>query len=263
MRTTALSLMIGCGLACGAAWGPTAAPPSKSIPVPNMPVLTTTTLDGGVIIEDMKLGNGYEVKPDDIVVAHYALALKASPTEVFDSTYKRGEPAGFPLANVIPGWRMGMPGMKVGGIRRLTVPAVSAYGEISPSPDIPANSDLVFIIELVDVMQVDDLKVGVGETATGRWVAVTAHTITNKDGKVIEKRDAINPYIWVRGEYQPMALGLEGMKQGGKRKIAVPAALNRTDPRFGTERLENVPVIIEVELLNLKLVPPDADAPGC
>ena len=276
MKTAALALMIGCGMTFGATWrqearSPVAAPAShkaeaptpKGIPVPDMPVLKKTELDGGLIVEDMKLGDGYEVKTGDVVVAHYHETLRSDPTMIIDSSYKRGEPLALPLVNVIPGWRVGVAGMKIGGIRRLIIPAAMAYGEKPPRPWIPANSDLVFVTEIVDAMQVEDLKVGNGESATSRCVAVTAYTITDKNGKVIEKHDASDPYIWVQNEYQPMALGLEGMKRGGKRKITVPAALNRSNPVFGTARPENVPVTIEVELLNLRNIPPDADAPGC
>ena len=264
--------MIGFGMACVAAGGHALPQPvsslvsaedPKGIPVPNMPVVKTTELDGDLITEDMKIGDGYEVKPGGIVVAHYHGTLQADPTVVFDSSFERGESLGFPLAGVIPGWQKGVPGMKVGGIRRLTIPAALAYGERSPSPLVPPNSDLVFVIQLVDVMQIEELQVGEGEPAKARFVALTAYTITDQNGNVIEKHDASDPYIWVRGEYQAMALGLEGMKRGGKRKITVPAALNRTDSRFGKARPENVPVTIEVELLNLRNVPPDLDAPGC
>jgi FKBP-type peptidyl-prolyl cis-trans isomerase len=62
-----------------------------------------------------------------------------------------GRPATFPLSHVIEGWQKGVPGMKVGGTRRLIIPAAQAYGSSSPSASIPPNSDLVFDIELVSV----------------------------------------------------------------------------------------------------------------
>ena len=63
-----------------------------------------------------------------------------------------GRPITFPLNGVIQGWQDGVPGMKVGGTRRLLIPAAQAYGSASPSPSIPANSDLVFDIELVEIV---------------------------------------------------------------------------------------------------------------
>jgi FKBP-type peptidyl-prolyl cis-trans isomerase len=250
--------------AAGPAEAEAAPPRLPSIPVPDMPVLKRTVLDGGLIVEDMKLGGGYEAGAGGAVVAHYHGVLKSNPSVVFDSSYNRGEPLGLPLARSIPGWQKGVPGMKVGGIRRLIVPAAMAYGEKSPSAEVPANSDLVFTIELVDVLRVEDVKVGEGEeTAASECVAITAYTITDRDGMVVEKHDAGNPYIWVPGEYQAMALGLEGMKRGGKRRIMVPAAFNQSSARFAPSRPANEPVTIEVELLNMKNIPPAAKADGC
>jgi FKBP-type peptidyl-prolyl cis-trans isomerase len=62
-----------------------------------------------------------------------------------------GRPITFPLTGVIKGWQQGVPGMKVGGTRRLLIPSEMAYGAQSPAPNIPANSDLVFDIELVAI----------------------------------------------------------------------------------------------------------------
>jgi len=247
---------------------PAQAAAPKGIPVPDMPVLTTTKLEGGLIVEDMKVGQGYEIKPGDAVVAHYHGTLRVDPNTVFDSSFSRGEPLGFPLAAVIPGWQKGVPGMKIGGVRRLIVPAAMAYGEGSPSPAIPPNSDLVFVIALVDVLGVEDLKVGAGDmTATSRCVAITAYTITDKDGKVIEKHDASDPYIWIPNEYAPISLGIQGMKLGGKRRIKVPAAFNQFNADFAREsgpaRPANVLVTIEVELLKMRNIPIGSKTPGC
>jgi FKBP-type peptidyl-prolyl cis-trans isomerase 2 len=259
MRTTSLALVLVCALTCTLVAGNA----GDGIPVPSLPVLKKTELDGGLLIEELKLGDGLEAKAGGAVVAHYHGTLKDNPAVVFDSSYRRSEPLGLPLSSVIPGWQAGIPGMKVGGIRRLTVPAALAYGDQSPSPLIPANSDLVFIVELVDVMQTQDLKLGEGEAATSRCVAVTAFKITDSDGNVLEQRDARDPYIWVRNEYQPISVGIEGMRRGGKRKITVPAALNRMNPTFDSFRAVGIPVTIEVELLNLKNIPAEANAPGC
>jgi peptidylprolyl isomerase len=211
----------------------------------------------------MQLGDGLEVAPGNVVVAHYHGTLRADPSVRFDSSFERGEPVALPLSYVIPGWQKGVPGMRVGGIRRLTIPAALAYGDRSPSPQIPANSDLVFILQIVDVMQIEDVVVGKGDPVGGRWVALTTFTVRDQNGKILEQHDSSDPYLLVRSEYQAMAFGLEGMMRGGKRRLTVPAALNRSDPAFGANRVDNIPVTIEVELLNLKLIPPDGDAPGC
>ncbi len=100
-------------------------------------------------IEDITVGTGDEAKADSTVTAHYTGAIASTGT-IFESS-KGGDPATFALDQVIAGWKEGVPGMKVGGKRRLIIPADKAYGEQSPSEDIPANSALVFDIELVAV----------------------------------------------------------------------------------------------------------------
>jgi FKBP-type peptidyl-prolyl cis-trans isomerase len=101
-------------------------------------------------ILDTVPGTGDEVQPGATVTAHYTGALCVDGT-IFQSSHDRGEPVTFPLDHVIEGWQKGVPGMKVGGTRRLLIPAAQAYGTQSPAPNIPANSDLVFDIELVAI----------------------------------------------------------------------------------------------------------------
>lgn len=95
-------------------------------------------------------GDGAEVKPGDTVTVHYTGALVRNGV-IFQSSHDFGDPITFPLGGVIQGWTDGVPGMRVGGTRRLIIPAAQAYGAQSPSPSIPANADLVFDIELVAI----------------------------------------------------------------------------------------------------------------
>ena len=96
---------------------------------------------------DIKVGDGAEVPKGATITAHYTGALAKDGT-IFQSSHDFGNPATFGLHQVIKGWTDGVPGMKVGGTRRLIIPAVQAYGSSSPSHNIPPNSDLVFDIEL-------------------------------------------------------------------------------------------------------------------
>lgn len=99
---------------------------------------------------DVKLGDGDEAKPHATVRVHYTGALAATGV-IFQSSHD-SSPISFGLDQVIEGWREGVPGMKVGGIRRLSIPSEMAYGSHSPAKNIPANSDLVFDIELLGVL---------------------------------------------------------------------------------------------------------------
>jgi FKBP-type peptidyl-prolyl cis-trans isomerase FkpA len=106
----------------------------------------TTQPQAQLQIIDTKPGTGAEVKAGDTITADYTGALMSTGV-VFDASSKHGGPATFPLSKVIAGWSQGVPGMKVGGTRRLLIPAALAYGPQAQT-GIPANSDLVFDITL-------------------------------------------------------------------------------------------------------------------
>lgn len=99
---------------------------------------------------DVEVGTGEEVQPGATITAHYTGALVKNGI-IFQSSHDFGKPVTFGLDQVISGWTQGVPGMKVGGTRRLIIPAEQAYGSSSPAPNIPANSDLVFDIDLVGI----------------------------------------------------------------------------------------------------------------
>ena len=101
-------------------------------------------------IIDLEQGAGPEAPEGATITAHYTGALCKNGV-IFQSSHDFGKPITFGLGQVIKGWTDGVPGMKVGGMRRLIIPAEQAYGSASPAPNIPANSDLVFDIELVEV----------------------------------------------------------------------------------------------------------------
>ncbi len=101
-------------------------------------------------IIDIKPGDGAEVPEGATITAHYTGALVSDGT-IFQSSHDFGDAISFPLSGVIAGWTRGVPGMKIGGTRRLVIPADMAYGSSSPAPNIPPNSDLVFDIELVAI----------------------------------------------------------------------------------------------------------------
>ena len=101
-------------------------------------------------IIDTVIGTGDEVQPGATITAHYTGALCKDGT-IFQSSHDFGDPVTFPLDRVIAGWTEGVPGMKVGGTRRLIIPSVMAYGSVRAAANIPPNSDLVFDIELVAI----------------------------------------------------------------------------------------------------------------
>lgn len=107
-----------------------------------------TQNNNGVIINDITVGQGAEVKAGELVSVNYILSL--SDGTVIQNSKDFGKPFQFTLGagEVIPGWEMGFAGMKIGGVRTIVVPPNLAYGSNQVGP-IPANSTLVFTIELL------------------------------------------------------------------------------------------------------------------
>src|SRR6187549_2703945 len=104
-----------------------------------------------LLIENLKDGGGAEAKAGNTVTVHYVGTL--TDGKKFDSSRDRGQGFTFKLGagQVIKGWDQGVAGMKVGGMRKLTIPPELAYGDRGFPPVIPPNSTLVFEVELLDV----------------------------------------------------------------------------------------------------------------
>lgn len=102
-------------------------------------------------IDDIKMGTGAEAKSGQTVTVHYVGTL--TDGSKFDSSRDRGRGFTFHLGagQVIKGWDQGVVGMKVGGVRKLTIPPELGYGTRGFPPVIPPNSTLVFEVELLDV----------------------------------------------------------------------------------------------------------------
>jgi len=105
----------------------------------------------GMKVEVLKQGAGQEAKTGDTVSVHYTGTLENGTK--FDSSVDRGEPFAFTLGQnrVIQGWELGVLGMKVGEKRKLTIPPQLAYGNQAVGGVIPANSTLVFEVELLGI----------------------------------------------------------------------------------------------------------------
>lgn len=113
------------------------------------PAAATETLPSGVVIVHTVVGTGAQPNAVDMVKVHYRGTL-ADGTE-FDSSYKRKEPAVFPLNRVVPCWTQGLQKIKVGGKATLTCPSATAYGERGAPGAVPPNATLTFEVELLAI----------------------------------------------------------------------------------------------------------------
>jgi FKBP-type peptidyl-prolyl cis-trans isomerase len=113
--------------------------------------MNNSTESGKLVIEDIKMGEGAEVKSGDTVVINYTGTLDDGTK--FDSSYDRGVPftTQIGIGQVIKGWDQGVPGMKVGGKRKLIIPSDLAYGEQGAGGVIPPNATLIFEVELLSI----------------------------------------------------------------------------------------------------------------
>jgi FKBP-type peptidyl-prolyl cis-trans isomerase FkpA len=113
-----------------------------------MPANTTAS---GLVIEDLSVGAGEPAAAGRRVTVHYTGWLVDGTK--FDSSRDRGDPFVFPLGgrHVIAGWDEGVQGMRVGGVRKLTIPPALGYGARGAGGIIPPNATLVFEVELLGV----------------------------------------------------------------------------------------------------------------
>jgi peptidylprolyl isomerase len=104
---------------------------------------------GGLLYRDLKLGDGEEVQLGAQPLMDYIGWLRSDGTE-FDSSFKNGgRPLDMPLTQLIAGWQQGVPGMRVGGVRKLVIPPELGYGPRGSPPAIPPNATLVFEVEVL------------------------------------------------------------------------------------------------------------------
>lgn len=153
---TAASLMLvtGCGDSSSAAAPATGIPALTGDP-------TDTSVEAKISVggdappaqlrtADVVTGTGETAAADNTVAVRYTGALYADGT-VFDASWSRGkDPISFPLSKVVPGFKQGIVGMKVGGRREIVVPPTLGYGAAGNGP-VPANATLVFVVDLVKV----------------------------------------------------------------------------------------------------------------
>lgn len=143
-------------LASAGSWAQASAP-AATAPAPSAAAAAAAREPGalvsetGMVYRSLREGTGANPQATDNVKVHYRGTLPDG-TE-FDSSYKRGEPASFPLNRVIKCWTEGVQRIKVGGKAKLTCPPHIAYGERARGNVIPANATLLFEVELLEIQR--------------------------------------------------------------------------------------------------------------
>lgn len=223
---------------------------------------------------DTVVGTGTEAVTGKTVVVHYTGWLRDPQAEnqrgkSFDSSVGRA-PFNFNLGEgrVIRGWEQGVPGMKVGGKRTLMIPSTLAYGSRGAGKGvIPPDADLIFDIELLDVIKMPevekiDSKLGKGDEAKSGNTVTVHYTGWLRDpkakgqkGKEFDSSVKREPFSFTinGGEViRGWDLGVQGMKVGGKRTLIIPAALAYGAREVGNGLIPaNSDLIFEVRLLKV------------
>jgi FKBP-type peptidyl-prolyl cis-trans isomerase len=208
---------------------------------------------------DLMVGSGAEAKAGMTVKVDYTGTLTNGT--VFGSSAGK-QPVEFVLGAQQggPGWDEGLPGMKVGGKRTLTVPPELAYGAQGNGSTIPPNAALTFEIDLLDVqpapqVEIQDIQVGTGaEAAPGKSIVVN-YTGTLTNGTVFDSSFERNePFTLTLGAGQVIQgweQGLQGMKVGGTRVLTIPSALG-----YGPQGYGSIPpgatLIFQIQLVDVK-----------
>jgi len=245
-------------------------------------------LNGGIGVEitsksglkyiDEKIGEGKNPKKGDIIVVHYTGTLEDGSK--FDSSHDRGQPFEFPIGmgRVIKGWDEGLSTMKPGGKRKLIIPPELGYGSRNAGP-IPANSTLIFDVELIEIKEAPPIFVDKDFELPGKPINYDSglQTIVHKEGtgELPQVGQTISVHYkgllsdgtefdnsHARGEpiKFPVGMGyvikgweeaLLKMKAGEKRTLIIPPEL-----AYGKNGKGPIPanstLIFEVELLEIK-----------
>lgn len=237
----------------------------------------TMTTDGGVLVWDIKPGEGAVVTDSALLTVNFTGWLVDG--RQWGSSADSGGSITVSSDQVFPGWAEGMAGMKAGGTRKLCIPGELAFGEEGAGPAIPPNAVIIMDVELVDVSDYSkvpdalpgepvrgdmvktdsglmyyDLVVGDGAMADSPSDTVTVHYTgwLNDGAKFDSSHDRQQPATFrLDGVIAGWTEGVQGMKVGGKRKLIIPFDLAYgpagRQPRIPPRAL----LIFDIELLNV------------
>lgn len=243
------------------------APGKPTVVVPDGPAPTELEID------DIIVGDGKVAAAGDLLIMHY-VGVRHSDGGEFDASWNREGTFSFTLGigQVIQGWDQGIEGMQEGGRRLLSIPSELAYGSTARGEDIPADSALVFVVDLVQVLTPPDIE-NVAEPVTELEVTV----LEEGDGQVIEAGTVVELHyraiVQTTGEVfasswesnQPAGfevaanpsqtipawdIGLIGKKVGDTVRMVIPPGLGIEDPTG--QIAEDATIITELTILGAR-----------
>jgi peptidylprolyl isomerase len=239
-------------------------------------------VEGGLKVADLRVGDGVSPINGQFIKVHYTGWLASDGTQ-FDSSIPRGEPIEFGLGQpgIIPGWHLGIEGMKVGGKRQLVIPPDLAYGPRGRPPVIPPSATLIFDVELVAVGEIRtppdfptqswaaatpagdgavyvDLKVGSGTVALERSVFEAELTVWREDGDLFfsSYQDRSSRKFMLGGQGRDAAplegidLAARGMMPGGSRIARLDPKVAFGDRGFQDRIPPNATIIVQIDAVS-------------
>ena len=241
---------------------------------PSISVVTDKQSPKGLVIEDITTGTGEQALTGDLLEVKYVGVLLDDGTE-FDASWDRDQTFFVPIGvgAVIPGGDQGIVGMRTGGRRLLVIPPELAYGSAGSGTAIPPNAALVFVVDLIEVvdlpipqipdvteigpsLEIEDLSEGTGRVVQSGDTVTVHYLGTLLDGTVFDaswnRGRPFTTQIGVGMVIQGWDQGIVGMREGGRRLLKIPSDLAYGEAGAGTSIEPNTPLLFVVDLLRIQ-----------
>lgn len=241
---------------------------------PVISVLPRNEPPNELVIRDIFVGTGVQAEIGDVLEVNYVGALLSDGTE-FDASWNRSQTFFVPIGMgaVIPGWDQGIVGMREGGRRVLVLPPHLAYGSSGAGSSIPPDASLVFVVDLISVLDLEppaipeptevggslevlDLFEGTGDLVESGDTVTVHYLGTLTDGTVFDAS-------WRRGMPFTTTIGvgmvipgwdqgIVGMREGGRRLLKIPSDLAYGERGSGAAIPPNTPLLFVVDLIRIQ-----------
>ena len=241
---------------------------------PVISVLPRDERPNRLVTRDIAIGTGTQAGVGDVLEVNYVGALLSDGTE-FDASWNRSQTFFVPIGMgaVIPGWDQGIVGMREGGRRVLITPPDLAYGSSGAGSSIPPDATLVFVVDLVAVLdlqppaipeptevgallEVEDLVAGTGDPVESGDTVTVHYLGTLTDGTVFDAS-------WRRGMPFTTTIGvgmvipgwdqgIVGMREGGRRLLKIPSDLAYGERGSGAAIPPDTPLLFVVDLIRIQ-----------